>query len=74
MAGLENPHQAWIGLDFRRNANHPPCAGTRRPSSYPRLPNDEPVEVLMGDFFINYRLTVDVKPRSWLACALAARP
>jgi hypothetical protein len=23
MAGLDNPHQAWIGLDFRRNADPP---------------------------------------------------
>jgi len=39
MAGLEIPHQALIGLDFRRNADASHSLPTPLLSSYSRLPN-----------------------------------
>jgi hypothetical protein len=51
MDGLYLPHQLRTGLNFRRDADPPTKPTPYTPSSYSRLPDGAPVDVLMGDPF-----------------------
>lgn len=51
MAGLEFPLQALIGLDFRRDTDALLSARAPLLSSYSRLPNGQPVEVLLNNHY-----------------------